>query len=197
MKKLICCIMLLAFLGLAHAGPVSALQNGEDHDGGGGMGAIIEWIHKLSGPPFLGGGVAPFWESGDRGHRIRLTLTYRGSRDESSAGLSNDDAHFNMFSVQVTPEFQLGNWGSVGAGVTANIFGGDTDTFLQLSFPLQFQLRPENDDDFIPRAGVGLKLFPPFADDEFLFRGGPRVDVSRDSWETVFHLFGGVDYRKR
>lgn len=180
MKRLIRSILLV---GLVVVGGAERLPAQD-------LGAILDWLHKLSGPRFVGAGltgsVAP---AGDSGIRLRLTGVYRTSISESGE-VTPDDANITMLSLQPAVEFPvLGIPIDFGVGVALHRFGGDAEGFWHYSVPVYVQFRPRNTRRVAPLLGVGVHVFPRFEPSDF----APLVvTVSRQDAEAVLHLFGGV-----
>jgi hypothetical protein len=172
----------------------------QDEDG---MGAILDWIHKLSGPQFIGFGLNAYHEFAgvplreenpahrEPGIRLRLSTIYRTSIREA-ADVDPDNANITMLTIQPTVEFPITRIPlEFGVGVALNRFGGDADSFWHLSVPVLAQFRPRQASwRFVPRVGVAVHVFPGFSASDF----APLVvDVQRDAAEAVFELFVAVE----
>ncbi|MGH6690178.1 MAG: hypothetical protein ACREMQ_14325 [Longimicrobiales bacterium] len=190
MRTLIYATLLLTGFCFADVGTLSARQNGDES--GKGWGGIIDWINKLSGPPFWGRGASPYWESSDGEFRVRLTVVLRKSYNESAAGMP-DTASFWMVTVQPNVEFAIGSLPlDVGAGAAAHVFWGE-NRFLNASLiPILAQWRPRTDAEVVPCGGAALHIFAPFSASAFAPYG-----LRDNGWEPVINLFGAFDYRKR
>lgn len=186
MQRLIGSALLVGIMVLARAEGLSAQD-------GGGLGAILDWIHKLSGPRFVGAGLTGFYTvPGEAQVHLRLTGVYRTSISESGE-VEPSDANITMITVQPTVEFPVQKIPlDFGVGVALHRFGGDADGFWHYSIPILAQFRPRGGGRVIPRIGVAVHVFPKFDPADF----APLiVDVSRQDAEAVLQLFVGLDYR--
>jgi hypothetical protein len=191
MQRLIRSIMLVGLVFLGGAGTVSARQL-EASDGGG-VGIFLDWLHKLSGPRFVGAGLSGFLTlPGDAGVRLRLSGTYRTSTGESGE-VTPEDANITMLSVQPAVEFPVQRIPiDFGVGVALHRFGGDAEGFWHYSVPVYVQFRPRNTRRIAPLLGVGVHIFPRFEPSDF----APLVvTVSRQDSEAVLQVFAGVSIR--
>ena len=179
------------------AGRVAAQEDG--------MGAILDWIHKLSGPPFIGFGLTGFHElrgvqlqgedttHREPGIRFRLTTVYRMSISETGEVMP-ETANITMLTIQPTVEFPITRLPlEFGVGVALNRFGGDADAFWHLSVPVLAQYRPRHASSrFVPRVGVAVHVFPGFSTSDF----EPLVvDVQRGAAEAVLQFFVAIERR--
>lgn len=185
-------IIAVTILLLAGAGSASA----QDDDNRGGMGAFLDWIHKLSGPPLFGGGLTGFYGRPGEGFRFRLNVTIKFTYNESRAGAASDDISIRLISIEPLLEYGIPDVDfDVSAGPALDLYAAGAERISKLAFPIYAQFRPRNDSDFVPRVGAGVRLFPAFAADDFAQFPGLRV--KRSGWEVVWQLFGGVEYISR
>ncbi|NIS66486.1 MAG: hypothetical protein GTO05_15265 [Gemmatimonadales bacterium] len=182
MKRLTVSAMLVAFL--TAAGAVS----GEAQSAG--LGGLLDWIHRLSGPQFAGAGVTAFGTLKGESHvRARLSVVHRRSFDEAEE-VVQPDVMITMWTVQPTIEFPLQNAPlELAVGVAFHRFQGDVDPFWHYSVPVLAQVRLKTGSVF-PRFGLGIHIFPAFGPDDF---SPLTVDVSRDKAELVLQFFLGID----
>jgi hypothetical protein len=188
MKRRIGSTLLVSIMLLAGVGRLSA----QAEDDGGGLGAILDWLHKLSGPRFVGAGVTGFFTVSDAtGIRLRLDGVYRTSISEAGE-VEPENANITMITVQPTVEFPIPNIPfDLGVGVGLHRFGGDVDGFWHYSIPILAQFRPRGGGRVVPRIGVAVHVFPTFDATDF----APLiVDVSRENAEAVLQLFVGLDF---
>jgi hypothetical protein len=183
MKRLIRSIVLV---GLMVVGGTERLRAQD-------LGAILDWLHKLSGPRFVGAGltgsVAP---AGESGIRLRLTGVYRTSISESGE-VTPADANITMISVQPAVEFPVSEIDvDFGVGFALHRFGGDADGFWHYSVPVYMQYRPRKDWRVVPLLGIGVHVFPKFDQADF---APLNVTVSRQDAEAVLQIFAGVSIR--
>lgn len=148
-----------------------------------GAGGIMDFIHKLSGPQFFGGGVTGYWRPSDAPLQARLTAVLRSSIREEGEVVP-DDANITMTTLQLGLEYLLPRVPVNLAGAVAyHRFGGDADTFWHPSFPFEAAARiPPIGGRVVIRPAIGYHIFPGFdtADFEPLV-----VSVSRDETEYV------------
>jgi hypothetical protein len=182
MKRLIRSIV---FVGLVVVGGAERLPAQD-------LGAIIDWLHKLSGPRFVGAGLTGSYSSaGDSGIRVRLSGVYRTSVSESGE-VTPADANITMISVQPAVEFPVNKIDvDFGVGLALHRFGGDADAFWHYSVPIYVQYRPRNR-RVTPVLGIGVHVFPRFDPADF---APLTVTVSRQDSEAVLQLFGGLHIR--
>jgi hypothetical protein len=185
MQRLIKSIMLVGLGFLGGAGSLPAQDAG--------LGAFLDWLHKLSGPRFVGGGVSGFVTlPGDAGVRLRLSGAYRTSTGESGE-VTPADANITMLSVQPAVEFPVQSIPiDFGLGVALHRFGGDAEGFWHYSVPVYVQFRPRNTRRVAPLLGVGVHVFPRFEPSDF---APLAVTVSRQDSEAVLQVFAGVSIR--
>ena len=191
MQRLIRSIVLVGLVVHGGAGTVSARQFAEAD--GGGLGVFLDWLHKLSGPRFVGGGVSGFVTlPGDAGVRLRLSGAYRTSTGESGE-VTPDYANITMLSVQPAVEFPVQRIPiDFGLGVALHRFGGDAEGFWHYSVPVYVQFRPRNTRRVAPLLGIGVHIFPRFEPSDF---EPLAVTVSRQDSEAVLQVFAGVSIR--
>lgn len=162
------------------------------------LGAILEWINKLSGPPFGGVGASfsvplPGHENRDPYLRYRLDGILHFSYDEADA-VDPDDASIRMLTLRNTVAFPVRYLPldfAVGVGLH-RFSGSDFDAFWHWSVPVQAQLRAPLSSAATLRFGPSLNVFPAFDDDDF---EPLTVDVSREGAEAVLGFFLGLDFR--
>jgi hypothetical protein len=197
-------IMLVGLVFLCVAGTLSAqvarlddapgaLRARRVADDDSGMGAFLEWLHKLSGPRFIGVGLSGYYApSGDSGIRLRLSGVYRTSVSESGE-VTPADANITMITVQPAVEFPVQKIPiDFGVGFALHRFGGDAEGFWHYSVPIYAQFRPRGDRHVTPVLGIGVHIFPKFDPADF---APLTVTVSRQDSEAVLQLFGGVSIR--
>ena len=171
-------------IALALAAAVPAPAHAQDR-----LGGVLEWIHRLSGPQFIGPAVS--YARGNEAARFRLSGAYRWSFS-SEDQIDPSDAGLTMFSLTPAGEFRVWNWLEAGAGVGAHRYGGDADGFWHWSIPLYAQAMVPMSDRLDARIGLGWHYFFEFGADDF----APLVVTApRDGGEWVFTLFGGVDVK--
>jgi hypothetical protein len=158
------------------------------------VGAFLDWLHRLSGPRFVGAGVTAFKEiSGDSGIRLRVSGVYRTSVSESGE-VTPSDANITMISLQPALEFAVQKLPiEFGVGLALHRFGGDAEGFWHYSVPVYVQFRPRGAARVQPVLGIGVHLFPKFEAQDF---APLAVTVSRQDSEAVLQLFGGVSIRR-
>lgn len=161
------------------------------------LGAILDWINKLSGPQFWGVGASlstplPGHEDRDPFFRYRLDGIWHMSYDEAEE-VEPDDADIRMFTLRNTVQFPVRYLPlDFAVGLSLHRFSGpDFDAFWHYSVPVQAQLRVALSETAVLRFGPSLDVFPAFDDEDFL---PVVVDVSRDDAEAVIGLFLGVDF---
>lgn len=157
------------------------------------VGAILDWLHKLSGPGFVGLGLTGAYETkGQAQIRLRLTGVFRTSVSESGE-VTPPDANITMLTFQPAVEFPLQQIPfDFGVGIALHYFGGDADEFWHYSVPIYAQFRPRNQNRVIPVVGLGIQVFPKFDATDF---APLTVNVSRDDAEAVLQLFMGIHIR--
>jgi len=138
MRKLLSCCMVMASLSVAGPQKVAA-QNG------GGFGAAMEWISRLSGPQFAGGDASFFtpdlWSRTDpvtdatsRRFRVRIIRAYHRAAGPDDI-LDPDGSTITMSTWQPMLEIPLWpshptNWYvEAGIGYAWHEFGGDANEF--------------------------------------------------------------------
>lgn len=180
------------------AATLACILLGGFHDDVAAQGGILEFLHKLSGPEFLGAGITlPYPLSDTRSFRARLSLIHHWSINEEGEVAPVTDITMNT--IQLTGEFLIDRL-DINAGVAMHRFAADEfEDFWHPSFPVQLAVRPfrrglcaARDLCLVPRLGAGFHVFPGFADSDFT---PLNVDVSRDDPELVGNLFIAVDLR--
>jgi hypothetical protein len=179
----------------AMLGGIGSALSAQTADDGGGLGAFLDWLHRLSGPRFVGGGLSGFLTlPGDAGIRLRLSGAYRTSVSEEGEVVPAD-ANITMITIQPAVEFPLRNLPlDFSLGVGLHRFGGDAEGFWHYSVPIGLQYRPALGGRLAPRIGMALNVFPEFEASDF---DPLTVTVSRDDAEAVLQVFIGLDFRLR
>ena len=157
------------------------------------LGGFLDWLHKLSGPGFVGAGLtAAYTIPGSAKVRLRLSGVYRTSVSESGKVIPAD-ANITMISVQPAVEFPVQVIPiDFGIGFALHRFGGDAAGFWHYSVPIYVQFRPRGDRRVHPLLGVGVHIFPKFDATDF---APLAVTVNRVNAEPVLQLFAGLTYR--
>ena len=167
---------------------VTTVQTGQAQ----GIGPLLDWIHKLSGPQLWGGGLSvytPVTPSKENSVRFRISGIYRTSYDETEE-IDPDDASVQMITLRPVFEIPLGSLPfDLGAGFALHRFQGDDfQSFWHWSVPLQAQFRTGGLAHF--RLGVSVDIYPRFDANDF----APLVvNVSTEKAEAVLGLFVGLD----
>ncbi len=176
----------------AMIGGTGSALSAQTADDGGGLGAFLDWLHRLSGPRFVGGGLTAFSTiPGETRIRLRLTGAYRTSVSEEGE-VTPADANITMITLQPAVEFPLRNLPvDISLGLGLHRFGGDADGFWHYSIPISAQYRSLSGGRFAPRFGAAVNLFPAFDPSDF---APLDVTVSRDGTEAVLQVFLGLDF---
>jgi len=181
MKKLVSHSMFLLVACLVNVQPGAA------------QGAVVDWIHRLSGPSMLGPAVSYYSNLVEDGLRFRVTGAYRvpvAAYDKIDLSHS-----LNMASLQPGLEIPIRELFEINAGLAFHRFGGTGhDPVLHWSVPVYAQLRiPANNMFF--RFGLGGHYFPSFDEDDFVGEGEtrPGVQVRTDGGEFSWALIMGID----
>ena len=186
MKKLTCSAWLATLLCL------TAVQGLEAQRGG--IGGVFDWIHKLSGPMFVGGGLNFSYRFGQletRNDGVQLAVTYRTSIFEAGE-VTPAGANIHMLTARGTFEVTVLpiHYGTVdfGFGLGAHRFSGaQFNDFWHFSLPLELVVRPWSRGGGYVRRGVGLgvgwHIFDKFDATDF---ADLVVSVERDTFEPVF-----------
>ncbi len=160
-----------------------------------GIGPLLDWISKLSGPQLWGGGLSVYTpvvpSKGEEGVRFRISGVYRTSYDEAEE-IDPDDASIQMITLRPEFEFPLPSIPvDLGAGFAFHRFQGDDfQSFWHWSVPFRAQLRVPIGRVFRFRAGLSLNIYPAFDAGDF----APLiVNVSTDKAEAVFGALLGFD----
>ncbi len=203
MRALICCLtsLLLACVtgGRLAAqprcgAPLKKVANAAEYEAESPVDGFYEWLHRLSGPQFLGVGGALQQTLGCTPIvRVELSFARRWSF-ASDDRIDPDGSNINMRSLQVVlallPRHIPVN---VGAGLALHQFSGGFDTFWHPSLPVQADLRlPWTTRHLMPRIGGAVHFFPPFNGHNFL---PLNVTVNREGTRLTWVLKGSVDYR--
>lgn len=179
MKRLVLCSVLTVVVSLGTQQPVQAQ----------GMGAILDFIQKLSGPKMIGPALSVYTE-GER-VRGRFTGAWRWSFN-SDDKIDPDGSKITMLSLQPTVEVPLGSSPlDAVAGFALHRFGGDVkEDFWHWSIPAYLQLRFPLTGPVSVRLAVGGHYFAEFGATDF---DDLVVDVSRTGGEWVWASFAGID----
>lgn len=161
------------------------------------IGVILEWINKMSGPPFGGVGAAftvPIAgrEDPEPHFRYRAEAVFFFSYSEEGE-VDPDDASIRLFTFRNTLVMPVRYIPlDVNVGVSLHRFSGsDFDSFWHWSIPIQAQLRIDKWDPVTVRLGPSVDVFHAFDQDDFL---PLDVDVSRNDNEAVYGFLVGVDF---
>jgi hypothetical protein len=144
-----------------------------------GLGPLIDWIGKLSGPQFVqAGAFVSFRLEEGKNHRVRLAAMYGTSFDEDVPG----GIDIRIFTFQPTVEAAIaGSDFEFVFGAAYHSFSGDIPSFSHLSFPLELQWRPQISRSLFFRIAAGARVFPAFGEDDF-----PNpIHVSTDQADIV------------
>jgi hypothetical protein len=186
MKKSICHLFLATLLCLTGAGRAEAQ-----------LGAILDWIHKLSGPGVVQAGLtyaAPLTPlDAEAVPRLRFSLM-GGSAIDKSEEVAPPGGSILLVTGQVMIEVDLaGGVVSPGLGVSGHVFFGDVDTFFKPSFPLRVTFRPLKNTLVLKGLLVApsLHYFPEWGADDFQ---PLTVQVSRDGGEVTLGLLLGYEF---
>jgi hypothetical protein len=157
------------------------------------MGAFIDWLHRLSGPAFVGVGASGVYETpGAAKVRLKLSGVYRTSVSESGEVIPAT-ANITMLTFQPSVEFPLQQIPfDFGVGFALHRFGGDADGFWHYSVPIYAQFRPRGARRIAPLIGIGVHIFPKFELTDF---APLSVTASRTDSEAVLQLFAGISIR--
>ena len=152
------------------------------------FGGFLDWLHKLSGPRFVGAGLTTSYTiPGESGIRLRLSGVYRTSISESGE-VTPANANITMISVQPALEFPVQKIPiDFGVGFALHRFGGDATGFWHYSVPIYVQYRSRGAGKVTP-----VHIFPKFGATDFL---PLNVTVSRTDSEAVLQLFAGLTIR--
>jgi hypothetical protein len=186
MKKLICHLSVATFLCLTGVGRAEAQ-----------LGPILDWIHKLSGPGVLQGGLtyaAPLSPLDKVAvPRLRFSLM-GGSAIDKSEEVAAPGGSILLVTGQVMLEVDLaGGLVAPGLGVSGHVFFGDVDTFFKASFPLRVTFRPLKNTLVLKGLLVApsLHFFPEWGADDFQ---PLTVNVSRDGNDWTLGLLLGYEF---
>ena len=185
MKKLLSCFTLMAPLSFA----------APQHVGAQGIGAILDWIHELSGPQLVGPAFSYYSrELGpEEAFHWRVTAAYHSSFDSDNA-IDPDGSKITKLSIQPTLEIPITGPLEIEIGAALHRFGGDADGFWHWSFPAYGQVRVPIFGETSLRMGLGGHYWLKFAEEDF----APLVvDVNRNGGEFTFGGFLGFDVRLR
>ena len=135
------------------------------------LGGLLDWVHKLSGPQFIGPALS--YAVGNDAARFRISGAYRWSFSSEDA-IDPDDATITQLTIHPAGEFRI--WESQGrgfrlegnAGVALHRFMGDSDGFWHWSLPVYLQSLVPVSDRLDLRIGAGGHYFFEFGDDDFL-----------------------------
>lgn len=180
--KLMCCLLAIVLAGLVPAQPVQAQDDG-------GMGALLDWINKMSGPRMVGPAVTG-WIALGEGFALRGSVAARWSSTTDEA-ITPSGNRVSMVSLQPSVEYRMNETVGFGAGLALHRFGGDVDGFWHPSFPLYAHVRVPTEGRLRPVVSVGAQVFPEFDAEDF---APLTVDVSRDGPEASLWVSAGVEY---
>jgi hypothetical protein len=148
--------------------------------------AVLDWIHRLSGPQFVGPNIS--YAVGNDRVRVRGALAYRWSVASDDA--ISPDGGITMFSVSPTVEFRVLSQLDLGIGAAAHRYGGDVDGFWHWSIPVYAQGVFPASDRIAVRFGAGANWFFEFEGTDFQ---PLTVTAPRDGGELVPMIFAGVE----
>jgi hypothetical protein len=161
------------------------------------VGAIIDWINKLSGPMVLRGGptLTVGGQAPDERLRVRTAFMY-GFTFDRSGSVEPEGASIRMLSIQPMLEVTIHKYVDLGAGVSANYFFGDMgDSFWRPSFPIVASVRPSPKNDHVLlsglRVGGGVHIFPHFAQGDF---DPLTVNVKYEGTEFSLTFFAATEF---
>lgn len=157
-----------------------------------GVGGIIDWIIRMSGPAMIGP-AGSYFHQFSNGARIRLSVVYRASVGSDDA-IDPDGSSINALTFGPDVEVPVTGPFEIGAGATVNRFGGDVDKgFSKWSFPFFGQARAPLGAEraWYLRGGFGVEYFTKFDQADF---SPLTVDVSTSSGEWAPFAFLGVDF---
>jgi hypothetical protein len=181
MKKTLSCMVMTALLILGGA------QTAEAQDRG--LGGILDWINRLSGPRMIGP-AATGWVSLGEVPRLRLSVAKRWSRT-TDPKISPAGSRLSMWSIQPAMDFKVKGPLWLGGGVAIHRFGGDSDAFTHVSIPLYAQARvPFGDSRVRAVLSAGTHYFPKFDTGDF---SPLTVTVERASGEFTFWWGAGIE----
>jgi hypothetical protein len=162
-----------------------------------GIGAILDWLGRMSGPQFwqVGATATAGFEPGDpeRTSGVAGRVAVMAGRSFASVEqIDPDAASINILTVKPTLEYAVLS-GVVGfeAGVAFHRFSGDADPFWHVSFPIHAALRPfarVRGAEALKglRIGASANFFQQFQAEDF----GPLVvTVETDQTELVWGAF--------
>lgn len=158
------------------------------------VGAVIDWINKLSGPGLIRVGPEVTLDLfDDESNRVALAPLFAVHVDDHD-NPETEQADIGAFSVQGTLDSKLLDLGDSAElrsrfGFEVHRFWGEFDSFWAPSFPFLVALRvPANDLAF--RLGTGFNVFS-FPDDAF----APfDVGVETDGFDAGWTVQLGVEY---
>lgn len=187
-------MLCLAFILAVCPAPASAQD--EERSG---IGLFLDFIHKLSGPSFLGPGGSVYFRVSDDMF-VRVSAAGRKAVDKDPDEVVQTGATITMTTLQVTLDKRIvssiplddTDLGAVdlGVGLALHSFAGDVEEFGHESGLVQAQWRRLFAGVFAVRAGAALHAFPPFQASDF----DPLiVNVERDGYEAVKQFFVGLE----
>lgn len=184
--KLTFCSLAIVLASLVSAQPAHGQE-------GGGIGGLLDWINKMSGPRMVGPAVTGWFAVGE-------DFALRGSVAARWSSTTDDAVTFpptfpasriRMISLQPSLEYRLHETARLGAGLAFHRFGDGVDGFWHPSFPLYAQVRVPTEGRLRPVVSVGAQIFPEFDAEDF---APLTVDVSRDGPEASLWVSAGVEY---
>ena len=185
MKRIVSWAGMVLLLSLAAPAGVDAQSR---------IGGLLDWIHKLSGPQFIGPSVS--YATGGDAARFRVTGAYRWSF--ASDDVIDPDGTITQLTIQPTGELRI--WAPEGnafrlegtAGVALHRYMGDSDGFWHWSVPVYLQgLVPVSTGRDL-RLGAGGHYFFEFGPDDFL---PLDVEAPRDGGEFTWAFYAGLDWK--
>ena len=188
MKKSICHLFVATFLCL------SGVERAEAQ-----LGAILDWIHKLSGPGIMQAGLtysAPVGTSPTDRVVARMRFSgMLGSAIDKSEEVAPPGGDIFLATGQVILELDIaGGVVSPGVGVMAHVFFGDVDTFVKPAIiPARLLIRPFRKKSVLRGLTIGPSAYyyPKWGADDFQ---PLTVDVPRRSGELTWGLLLSYEF---
>jgi len=182
MRRFTFCTLVMVLVSLVGAQSLEA----QDRKG---MGAFLDWFHRLSGPRMVGPAVTG-WHSLGEVPQLRMSVGRLWSVKADSPLPA--DKSINMWSFRPAIEFRLADPLAVGGGVSINRFDGDFDeSFTHLSYPVYAQLRFPTGARFQGVISGGGQYFPEFDASAF---DPIETGVSKDGGELTFWFGVGFEF---
>ena len=185
MKKFAFCTVVMTLFSLAGGQALEAQQSG--------IGGILDWIHRLSGPRMVGPAATGWVSLGDV-PRLRMSVARRWSVHTDDSPLP-DDKEITMWSFQPTIDFRLSDPLALGGGIAVHRFGGDfDDPVTHFSFPVYAQIRFPTGSGVQGVVSLGGHYFPEFGQTDF---NPTPTGVSKDGGEFTFWFGVGFEVVRR